>query len=354
MKPIAIDEFCHFKFLSNITFSPSGKSLCFVASNADKKSNGYRSFIYMWKDGKIRKLTSGGKERTFQYLDEDTVLFPGMREEQQDAKEPDLTSRFYKIRLDGGEAELAYTFPIPVSQIMPLANGDLVVLGQTIPGFEELYRGDKKLTAEWKKYTKENADYEEIRQVPWWWNGGTYTKGAYQSLFYYDAKRKTLRRLTGRKESIDQAELSSDKSAVYYIASPVEPYLKLHGNAAIFRMKILFILSPYRFKLGRKPFIHSQPLLFRLRPNLFLFPHKVHSLNVRPLSHEQDEQYGNKQDGSGHRPCKHCPAADYVYAVPVLYVILQRVKIPVIACGIVLLDNPCTYWNAFFKYKTLA
>ena len=238
MKPITIDEFCHFKFLSNITFSPSGKSLCFVASNADKKSNGYRSFIYMRKDGKVRKLTSGGKERTFQYLDEDTVLFPGMREEQQDAKEPDLTSRFYKIRLDGGEAELAYTFPIPVSQIMPLANGDLVVLGQTIPGFEELYRGDKKLTAEWKKYTKENADYEEIRQVPWWWNGGTYTKGAYQSLFYYDAKRKTLRRLTGRKESINQAELSSDKSAVYYIASPVEPYLKLHGNAAIFRMDL--------------------------------------------------------------------------------------------------------------------
>ena len=53
--------------------------------------------------------------------------------------------RFYKIALDGGEADLAYTFPIPVSQVFPLKNGDLLVVGSTFPGFEDLYKGDKKL-----------------------------------------------------------------------------------------------------------------------------------------------------------------------------------------------------------------
>ncbi|MBE5995967.1 MAG: S9 family peptidase, partial [Lachnospiraceae bacterium] len=238
MKPIAIDDFCRFKFLSNVTFSPEGKSACFVVTTADQKKNDYRSCIYVRKDGKIKKLTNGGKERSFQYLDENTLLFPGMREEKADAKEPDLTSRYYKISLDGGEAELAYTFPIPVSKVLPLENGDLLLLGQTLPGFEDLYTGDRKKTAVWKQYAKENADYEEITQVPWWWNGATYTKGAYESLFYYDAKKKALHCLTGLNENITGAELGPDGKTVYYLKTPVEPRLKLDGTASLCRMDL--------------------------------------------------------------------------------------------------------------------
>ena len=238
MKPIAIDDFCRFKFLSNVTFSPEGKSASFVVTTADQKKNGYRSCIYMRKDGKIKKLTNGGKERSFQYLDENTLLFPGMREADADAKEPDLTSRYYKISLNGGEAELAYTFPIPVSKVLPLENGNLLLLGQTLPGFEDLYTGDRKKMAAWKQYTKENADYEEITQVPWWWNGATYTKGVYESLFYYDAKKKALHCLTGLNENITGAELGPDGKTVYYLKTPVEPRLKLDGTASLCRMDL--------------------------------------------------------------------------------------------------------------------
>ncbi len=239
MRSVAIDDFCSFKFLSGLAFSPEGQSACFVVSQADKKKNDYRSFLYVRKDGKIRRLTSGGKERSFQYLDEDTLLFPADREEEKkDAKAPDLTSRFYKIRLDGGEAELFLSFPIPVSKILPLPNGDLIVSGQTLPGFEDLYLGRKKDLAAWRQYTEENADYEEIRQVPWWWNGSTYTKGAYTSLFYYDSRKKALRRLSALNVDISGAELSPDKQSVYYLATPVKPLLPLSGAAALCRMDL--------------------------------------------------------------------------------------------------------------------
>ena len=127
MKPIAVDEFCNFKFLSNIEFSPDGKTACFAVSSADKKKNAYRSDLWVCdgNGGKLRKLTSGGKERAFQYLDENTILFPADREEKDKTNPvPDLTSKYYRIRLDGGEAEIAYTFPIPVSKILPLENGE--------------------------------------------------------------------------------------------------------------------------------------------------------------------------------------------------------------------------------------
>ena len=37
MKPIAIDDFCAVRSLANVTFSPGGKSACFIGSQAKKK-----------------------------------------------------------------------------------------------------------------------------------------------------------------------------------------------------------------------------------------------------------------------------------------------------------------------------
>ena len=213
MKPIAIDDFCAVRSLANVTFSPEGTSACFTVSQAKKEKNCYESRLYLLKGGRVRALTGGGKESSFCYLDENTVLFAGDREGE---KEPSLTSRFYKIALDGGEADLAYTFPIPVSQVFPLKNGDLLVVGSTFPGFEDLYKGDKKLVKAYFDDKKENEDYEVISQLPWWWNGGTYTRGAYESLFYYDAKKKSLTRLTDAGFNVSDVQLAEDQKTVYF------------------------------------------------------------------------------------------------------------------------------------------
>ena len=132
MKPIAIDDFCAIRSLANVTFSPEGSSACFTVSQAKKDKNCYDSRLYTLKDGVVRALTGGGKEASFCYLDENTVLFAADREGE---KEPSLQSRYYRIALDGGEAELAFTFPIPVSAVHPLPGGDLLVIGSTFPGF---------------------------------------------------------------------------------------------------------------------------------------------------------------------------------------------------------------------------
>ena len=163
LKPIAVDDFCAVRSLANVTFSPAGTSACFTVSQAKKEKNGYESRLYLLKDGALRPLTGGGKESSFCYLDENTILFAADREGE---KEPSLSSRYYKIALDGGEAELAYTFPIPVSQVFPLPGGDLLVTGSTFPGFENLYTGDKKLAKAYLAERKENEDYEVVTQLP--------------------------------------------------------------------------------------------------------------------------------------------------------------------------------------------
>lgn len=236
LKPIAVDDFCAVRSLANVTFSPAGTSACFTVSRAKKEKNGYESRLYLLKDGALRPLTGGGKESSFCYLDENTVLFAADRE---DEKEPSLSSRYYKIALDGGEAELAYTFPIPVSQVFPLPGGDLLVTGSTFPGFENLYTGDKKLAKAYLAERKENEDYEVVTQLPWWWNGETYTRGAYESLFYYDAKKKSLTRLTAAGLSVSDVQLTEDRKTVYYSLLDVSVPRPAHfGGADLYRMEL--------------------------------------------------------------------------------------------------------------------
>ena len=84
MKPIRIDTFCHLKFLSQLRISPEGGSAAMVVSETDKKKDEYRSFLYLHREKGWEKLTSFGHEAVFQYLDENTILFPGKREEEDE------------------------------------------------------------------------------------------------------------------------------------------------------------------------------------------------------------------------------------------------------------------------------
>ena len=235
MKKITLDEFCNLKFVSNLEFSPNGKHLCFVVSQADREGNKYSSCIYTLKGKTVRQLTSGGREGSFQFLDEDTILFPGNRDE---SKAPSVGSKFYRMSLSGGEAVKAFTLPIPVEKLLPLPGGDFIVVGSTFPGFEDLYLGSRKRAEEYLKFVKDNEDYEVVDQMPWWWNGAGFTRSAYSSLFYYSARKKSLRRLTGENFAVADAKLNKDKTEVWFIGSEVRQYLPMDEGNDLYRLKI--------------------------------------------------------------------------------------------------------------------
>ncbi|MCQ2446193.1 MAG: S9 family peptidase [Clostridia bacterium] len=235
MKKITLDEFSNLAFLSSPTFSPAGKHFCFVMSHADKHENKYTADIYELKGKKLRRITSGGKERGFQFLDEDTILFPGDREGK---KEPTIETKFYQISLSGGEATLAFRFPLPVEKLLPLPDGNFIVAATTFPGWEDLYKADPKRTAAYLKEMKENEDYEVVDQVPWWWNGGGVTKSAYTALYYFDAKKKKAAMLTEKNFAVSDVKLSPDKSTVWFFGSECKPLLSMEEGIGLYKMAL--------------------------------------------------------------------------------------------------------------------
>lgn len=235
MKTITLDQFCDLKFISNLTYSPKGTHLCFTASQADKSGNKYTSFIYELCGKRVKQLTSGGKETNFQFLDDDTIIFPANREE---SKEPSIETKYYTLSLSGGEAVKAFSFPLPAQQLIPLENGDFIVSAAVIPGWEDLYQCDKKRIAEYMKSVKENEDYEVVEQVPWWWNGATFTKSAYTGLYYLDRRRNKITMLTGKNMSVNEVKLNRERNELWFTASAVKPLLPLEDGTNLYRIDL--------------------------------------------------------------------------------------------------------------------
>lgn len=236
MKPLAIDEFCNLIFLSDVAFAPDGSKACYVLTKALKEENKYCSWLYIYENGIHRQLTWDGQEKSFCWLDKDTILFPV---KQEDEKDDGLTSRYYKISASGGKAASAFSFPIPTEKVFPLKNGDLLVLGTVYPGFEKLYTGNTELAEAYRKYQEENEDYEVINQSPWWWNEGTFTRGAYKGLYYYDHETQKLSWLTEPGFQVSEVRLSKDQSTVYYSLMDVSVPQPAHfGGAHIYRMNL--------------------------------------------------------------------------------------------------------------------
>lgn len=237
MKKITLDQFCNLKFISGLSFSPEGGHLCFTLSVADREGNKYRSYIYELCGRRLKQLSSGGNERGFQFLDDDTIIFPGNREA---GKEPGIETKFYKLSLSGGEAVKAFTLPLPVEKLIPLENGDFIAVASTVPGWEELYRGDAKLTEKYLKERKANEDYEIIDQVPWWWNGAGNTKSMYSALYYFDTRKNRLTMLAEKNFAVGNVKLDKKRNELWFFGGEVKPLLPLGSDAgtALYRMKL--------------------------------------------------------------------------------------------------------------------
>ncbi len=233
MEKITLDEFTNLKFLSNPTFSPNGKNFCFTVSNADKASNSYKSYIYAVKNGEIIRLTGLGNESRFQFLDDDTILFAGNRSDDKEFS----GSRYYKISLNGGEAEEYLSFPIRLNNLNFLDNGDIIAEGSFLPKFPELYKNDEKYVADYKQYLKDNADYEEIEENPFWFNGAGFTKGSKGALYYYHSEDKTLEMLTPVSMDARGVVVCKNQKTLYFSGNESEGY-RDYAQTNVYKMDL--------------------------------------------------------------------------------------------------------------------
>ncbi|MDR3259209.1 MAG: S9 family peptidase [Fusobacteriaceae bacterium] len=238
MEKLKLKDFLNYKFLSNIEFAPNGEHAAFVVHESDYDENTYNSNIWILnrKNKNISKLTNLNEEKSFVWLDSDTILFKGTRDKkiQKKIEDGETWSSFYAININGGEAQKYMDIPLTVFSLKVIDKDNFIIFaeydnyGLDVNSLNGLERIDAVAKI------KENKDYEVLDEIPFWSNGEGFTNKKRKRIYIYNKNKNSLNAVTGEYTHVEY--VAFDNSKILYVGNEFEE--KLEQTSGIFQYDI--------------------------------------------------------------------------------------------------------------------
>jgi acylaminoacyl-peptidase len=208
MKPLQLDDFLQYHYLSALTPSPDRNKCAFVVSHCDIENNGYQSYIYIFdcQSRRIWQLTGLGQEKEVVWLDNDTVLFPACRDPQlaELIEEGEPWTCYYAISLSGGEAKEYMRVPLKVNKILPLDKERFALVADYHIGATNPYDYPpperKKLLLKMKQYKE---SYDVADELPFRHDGKGWHNGIRDRLYLYNRQEESLKAISAETQNIE-------------------------------------------------------------------------------------------------------------------------------------------------------
>ncbi len=215
MNQIPLDHFLHYKFVSNLKTSPNRKRLVFMASYADLEKNDYKGILYHIEKGKAMRLIRLKDADSFVFETEDTILIPLTKNKKEEKLKKDKKTVYYRYNFVSKKVEQAYVFNAPLSVEKVLPDGKLLLNGMlTDDEMALLSVEDKKRKGLLESLKKEKA-YEEIDQIPFYFNGPGFIANKKSRLFIYDPKDKSINQIFDESFHVEGFRANNDSIYVH-------------------------------------------------------------------------------------------------------------------------------------------
>ena len=204
MKPIELNKFEDFKFLSALKLSGKGNEIFFVVTKVDKENNGYLQQLNAInvRSRKVREVTGWEKRINCVVLKDGDFLI----EPDKDRKD---VSVFKKI--DGKKPKKAFEIALPVGRIIDLDEESFIVSSTTnmsCPNYFALDEEGKKVQ---DQKVKDNEDYIVFDEYPFVFNGAGVINGNRNSLFLVDKKTLAIKKIVPDTFNVSSFEIINGK-----------------------------------------------------------------------------------------------------------------------------------------------
>ena len=241
MENIRIDDFKNYKFLSGIKHSPDGRHAAFVVHQSDFEGNKYISTLWIIDTvtDVCSQLTSFGSEKSFVWMNNDSLLFSGARDSDNKDRlaAGEEFTQLYKINIHGGEALPYIKLPIAAENISVIDEDTLVFLSEYKADMPLYYSLSKEEREKRLKYKKEEADYEVLDEIPFWSNNVGFVNKIRTGLFHYSIKENKVTPITSGFITVRKYTLNADKTKAVVIMSEYTDKMPLTSTLAIYDLK---------------------------------------------------------------------------------------------------------------------
>lgn len=230
MKPLTLDAFLSYRFLSELNLSPDGSKAALVVTLSDTEHNSYQSNIWLQEAENWKQLTSFGKEKDYIWEDNTHILFPACRSDAElaRAKTGEEFTSYYRISTDGGEATPAFTLPFRATSLKRIDDDLFLVSGKIDANHPDYAVLSAEQRAAIEQEARDNADYEVLTELPFYGNNMGYIDKKRSALFLYHTKTGAVQRITDAYA--DAASAVADGNQIYYLAAAGDQIVDRHHN----------------------------------------------------------------------------------------------------------------------------
>jgi dipeptidyl aminopeptidase/acylaminoacyl peptidase len=269
METMKIDDFSRYTFLSGLKHSPDGKHACFVAHQINMETNCYRSNLWLLEIATERyfQLTAFDSEKSFIWLDNENILFPDIRDSQdQKAKDAgESFTQYYKINIHGGEAAKVLRIPRQVNSLKVLNENTYLFVSDYDAKQRDLAALTDEEKSEELNTRKEEQDYEVIEEIPFWANGDGFTSRKRQRLYLYHVQSGKVEPVTDEHTAVEAFNLNQTKTKAVIVANRFTDKMSLANDILIYDVttnEINQLCEPARIRHDSAHFLADDVIIY--------------------------------------------------------------------------------------------
>ncbi len=250
MEKIKIDQFIEYQFLSSLSANPSHDKLAFAVGKAQLEKNEYAYDLYVQDGNKRTKLLNMKKNGGFIWETNNTILFSYAKDKKEEKLQKENNSIYYRYSFLTKKVEKAYEFPFSAS-ISEIINSNEILLSASLNKEEHaLYRTNPEDRKKFLDEAKKQALYENIKEIPFYFNGKGFTANKRNQLFVYNITSKEITPIVDVDFSVENTRLTEDKKTLYYTGQQMTGVRSLTSNIYQYDInkhtsKLLFLNQEY-------------------------------------------------------------------------------------------------------------
>ncbi len=202
MENVVIKDLYKYNFVSDINANSNGDKVIFTMSKADEEYNKYVSRLYVLdtKNDSYKPLTGGGEERLAIWIDNENILFT------KPSKNKDENTVYYKMSVNGGEAEECFTVPLKVSAIKKINDDNYLITSQT-----DLAKEEKR-----EDRAESGKDFYVFDEIPFWFNGQGVKNKIRNTAYIYTVSTNDTKKISDDFMNVQGTTISDDKSKILF------------------------------------------------------------------------------------------------------------------------------------------
>ena len=165
MKPISDEQFLEYSYLANLKVSPNERYFSYSKANARLKKNDYIHTLYLYNGTSHLKAFNMNQDSRYIWENDDNILYFTDKTNADKKMKKLKYSNVYRYTISKKKSSLAYTFPLPISNIT-IINKETLLIHASMNEDDHKLIGAAHIRHEYLEELEANKDFETFDDVP--------------------------------------------------------------------------------------------------------------------------------------------------------------------------------------------